>query len=296
MGTETGIEWCHHTDNIVRGCTKISAGCKFCYAEALAKVNPSVLGVWGPNGTRPMTPREAWLDKIARLDRAAEKAGEVRRVFVNSMWDPGEGGPLPDGGEGTTGPRDGHWEALAVIVAAARRFANLRLLMLTKRPANLVQWWGASRDWDKGPWPERLWVGVSVEDQAAADARIPHLLKLPARVRFLSCEPLLGVVDLSAWMSAANPGHRWDCLCRDIDPSDVPCLACASGGGLSWVIVGGESGRHARPMHPDWARSLRDQCTAAGVAFFMKQMDAHAGADKTAIPADLMIRELPDAR
>jgi protein gp37 len=104
--------------------------------------------------------------------------------------------------------------------------------------------------------PKNIWIGVSVEDQKAADDRIRHLLKVPAAVRFLSCEPLLGPVDLTGnkngeiwpWMDARAEGH-----------------------GIDWVIVGGESGPGARPMHPDWATSLRDQCKNAGVPFFFKQ-------------------------
>lgn len=277
MGSNTPIEWTHHTDNIVRGCTKISAGCKNCYAEALAKVNPHVLGTWGPSGERPMTPREAWLAKIERLDNAAAKAGEIHRVFVNSMWDPGEG-EHDSTGEGRNGPRASHLDALAVIVEAARRFENLRFLMLTKRTWNLVAWWDTSRMWDKAEWPERLWVGTSVENQAAADERIPHLLRIPARVRFLSMEPLLGAVDLTRVADAFGCGEP-DCTLTvnaltgtdrcDHGYWDGPPRA--SYGALHWVIVGGESGRHARPMHPDWARALRDQCVGARVPFFFKQ-------------------------
>jgi protein gp37 len=132
------------------------------------------------------------------------------------------------------------------------------------------------------PWPlPNVWVGVSVEDQKRADLRIPALLDTPAAVRFLSCEPLLGPVDLWSWLDCPHdsmsgggiPGGRWRCdhcaaTCHDTDSS--PGLGPYRPG-LHWVITGGESGHGARPMHPAWARHLHHQCAAAGVAFFFKQ-------------------------
>jgi protein gp37 len=124
-------------------------------------------------------------------------------------------------------------------------------------------------------WPlPNVWLGVSVEDQKTADERIIHLLKTPAEVRFLSCEPLLGSVDLERlrvrdWPSGNSTGidvlngSKWCCSDQGECAEEIPHI--------DWVIVGGESGTGARPMHPDWARALRDQCQAAGVAFFMKQ-------------------------
>jgi len=116
-----------------------------------------------------------------------------------------------------------------------------------------------------GP-PWNVWLGTTVENQAEADRRIPHLLSVPAKVHFLSCEPLLGPVDLDCvpW----PPG--WDRGVDDISDGIDP-LGYMPGPRIGWVIAGGESGPNARPMHPDWARSLRDQCAAAGVPFFMKQ-------------------------
>jgi protein gp37 len=132
---------------------------------------------------------------------------------------------------------------------------------------------------DGRAWPlNNIWLGVSVEDQANADKRIPELLATDAVVRFLSCEPLLGAIDLNGYLC----DHEWE--------RGVPC-------GINWTIVGGESGHGARPMHPAWARSLRDQCVAAGVPFFMKQMTNAAGRKipMERWPTDLQVREMPNA-
>jgi protein gp37 len=133
-----------------------------------------------------------------------------------------------------------------------------------------------------------VWLGTSVEDQTTANERIPHLLATPAAVRFISAEPLLGPVDLSELEGGATAGAwLYSALTCDVDAEDDYW----GGERLDWVICGGESGPGARPMDAAWAESLRDQCRIAGVAFFMKQM-----AKKAPIPADLMVREFPDAR
>jgi len=141
--------------------------------------------------------------------------------------------------------------------------------ILTKRPERILA--NLPSDWGNG-YPN-VWIGVTVEDQAAADKRIPLLLQVPAAVRFLSCEPLLGSVDL---------GLIGTC------PKDWGLGYSPVGSHLHWVIAGGESGPNARPMHPDWARTLRDQCQAAGVAFFFKQWGEWApGGDFEFIPASV---------
>lgn len=172
-------------------------------------------------------------------------------------------------------------------------------------------------DWAEGPrwWPTVLpnvWLGVTVENQAAAEERVPHLLRCPARVRFLSLEPLLEDVRLDSWWLGKKrkescggcvEGHDTYADCRGHEV-----------GGIGWVIVGGESGPKARPFDLAWARSIRDQCKAAGVPVFVKQMGANAvqscgpecehylalhdraGADPAEWPADLRVREMPEAR
>lgn len=278
MGTDTKIEWAHHTFNPWSGCEKVSAGCANCYAAALP---PGMRrhAEWGKDRPRVVASESYWRQPLA-WNRAAAKAGERHRVFCASTADVFEANEELD-------------DDRARLFFLIKVTPHLDWLLLTKRPEYAVTWWGRQTG---QAWPANAWIGTSVEDQAAADERIPHLLKLPARVRFLSMEPLLGAVDVSPWLRRRVVMAHETLTDRMVADGWSHPDGQGDHQGLQWVIVGGESGRHARPMHPDWARSLRDQCTAAGVAFFMKQMDAHAGADKTAIPADLMIRELPDAR
>lgn len=266
----TTIEWTDYTFNPWRGCTKISPGCANCYAEKLGKRNPAVLGEWGPSGRRVVAAESYWRLPL-KWDREAAEAGERRKVFCASLADvfddwPGQLGHS-SGGEIVMWARlnDGQWCAgvvcdtpmlyrqLTLDDARIRLWRlidetpNLDWLLLTKRPQNFR---------DMLPWPgwprKNVWLGVSVEDQARADERIPELLATPAAVRFLSCEPLLGPINLVRWLTPFHGLH-------------------AQHNGIDWVIVGGESGPQARPMHPAWALSLRDQCQAAGMAFFFKQ-------------------------
>jgi protein gp37 len=189
---------------------------------------------------------------------------------------------------------------------------HLDWLLLTKRPAYAAGWldrlaWYADGERGgfspyltepgRGAWYDRplpnLWIGTSVEDQAAADERIPHVLRIPAAVRFLSCEPLIGPVDLGRWVRAGGELLDWtpdgDAPPGDYNPVLRQWETRPDDGGIAWVIVGGESGHGARPMHPQWARSLRDQCQAAGVAFFMKQWGAWAPYDGEWIDAGMTV-------
>ena len=268
MGENSKIEWTHHTFNYVWGCVKVSPGCEHCYAETFAKRTGHI--IWGPAAT---TQRRTFGDKHwqepLKWNEDAVKAGERRRVFCASMADVFEDHPqLP-------AERLRLWKLIEQTPA-------LDWLLLTKRPENIADmvpgWWTADG------YPSNVWIGTSVENQAAADKRIPVLATIPADVRFLSCEPLLGPVDLTPWL-----GERgWTQVARGVRTRQGPLV--------DWVICGGESGPRARPMHPDWARSLRDHCQAAGVAFFMKQMGGvrdkrHELED---MPEDLRIREFPE--
>lgn len=282
MGQDSHIQWTHHTFNPWRGCTHVSPGCEHCYAETLSKRNPATLGTWGANGTRAMASESYWRQP-ERWNRAAEKAGERRRVFCASLADVFEDRPE------LVWPR-------ARLFALTSRTPHLDWLLLTKRPENarrmiedLHQLWLA----DVAP---NVWLGTTVEDQRRADERIPILLGTPAAVRFLSCEPLLGPVDLTMVGAAqVSPTHRLgiNYLARD-------------GMHLDWLIVGGESGAKARPMDLAWARSLVEQGRAAEVPVFVKQLGARptaaghlgplrhrAGGDPGEWPNELRVRQFP---
>lgn len=233
----TKIEWAHHTVNFWWGCTKVSPACAHCYAETLAKMWSKGRATWGESGQRWLRVGQATRE-LLKLDKAAGKRGVRERVFINSMSDTFEDRRDLDG-------------ARLVLFAMAPCVPNLDLLLLTKRPVrvrNLVP-----PAWLQ-EWPRNVWIGTTVENQAAAEDRLPALLDVPARVRFLSCEPLLGPLEIEEYLE--------DLVDGGYVPGSAP---------IHWVIAGGESGGAARPMHPDWARSLRDQCRAAGVPFFFKQ-------------------------
>lgn len=266
----TKIEWTatYHPDGTVapgytfnpwRGCTRVSEGCRHCYAETMSKRNPSVLGVWGPQGTRVVASEAMWKQPV-RWNREAEAAGERHRVFCASLADVFE-------------------DHAAVVEARARLWALidatpwLDWLLLTKRPENIRRLW-------TGGYRQNVWRMTSVEDQGAADTRVPLLLDTNnlSPIAGLSCEPLLGPVNLTGWwmvcQGCLGSGSRAG-FYESADNSG-PCDDCRGTGNIAdplihWVIVGGESGPGARPMHPEWARSLRDQCGEAGVAYFFKQ-------------------------
>jgi protein gp37 len=282
LAENSKIEWTDHTFNPWRGCTKVSEGCKHCYAETLSGRNPASLGIWGPKGTRVVASESYWKHPI-KWNREAEKEGVRKRVFCASLADVFEG---PE-----TMP-ESEWpkveQARVRLWDLIHETPHLDWLLLTKRPENVIPFWLTPDCGDLpeergycGPirLPPNVWIGTSVEVQKAADERIPHLLKIPAKIRFLSCEPLLGPVDLTDFL------YQKCCDCEGtgqhmVGLSGDNIVSCGCNDGYSdlghedawhWVICGGESGANVRPMHPDWARSLRDQCQAAGVPFFFKQ-------------------------
>ena len=250
------IEWTDHTWNPWMGCTKVSPGCKFCYAETLMDTRYGKVE-WGPQGKRVRTSDANWRKPLA-WNRAAEFAGQRARVFCASLADVFE--VKPDQALEMERWRGELWDLIDAT-------PWLDWLLLTKRPetvAGLVPYVKNGH-----PWPDNVWLGTSVENQKYADERIPELLKVPAAVRFLSCEPLLGPVDLSQWLVAEHYAVEVPAPKGIGYPPTVKVARIRKA--INWVIVGGESGRDARPMHPDWARSLRDQCLEAGVPFFFKQ-------------------------
>lgn len=246
---DTKIEWCDHTVNFWWGCTfallhdgAISEECRNCYALLLSKLFSRGKATWGPNGNRWIR-HEAARRELYKIDKAAYLRGVRESVFINSMSD-------------TFEDREDLNEARAFLWDACQFVTNVDILLLTKRPQNVRRM--VPQAW-LVDWPAHVWIGTTCGTQQSADERIPELLKIPARVRFLSCEPLLGPVNL------CEAGAIWS------DFNNNPIDGRGLNQHIHWVICGGESGPKARPMHPDWARSLRDQCQAAGVAFFFKQ-------------------------
>lgn len=290
----TKIEWAHHTFNPWEGCAKVSPGCKNCYASSQHQLHHSSLKAqqgtcWGVNAPRLGKSADNW-KKPLKWNRAAQASGQRLRVFCASMADvfepqsplsaayAGQTAEVPTGG--------GRTRTVRFVNLQTERLRLLRLihdtphldwLLLTKRPEfirpileglimslamvngtngrPIDEWPTTERDlvrwlmnWLKGTPPANVWLGTSVENQEQADKRIVALAGVPAAVRFLSCEPLLEAVDLTRWANIFR---------------------------IDWVIVGGESGHGARPMHPLWAESLRDQCQAAGVSFLFKQWGAY---------------------
>lgn len=258
MADKTGIEWTDSTWNPVTGCAKVSQGCKNCYALRdwpRMSANPNTV-YYGREFTDVRCHRE-------RLEQPI-RWKKPRMIFANSMSDLfHESVP------------DEFIDSVFAVMAIAEQHT---FQVLTKRPERMLRymstlhsrsqeiaqaamyvlngkhWTDGDSMWDcvahrieAGSLPN-VWLGVSVEDQATADERIPLLLQTPAAVRWISAEPLLGPVDLDrVWLD--YEGDTW----------------------LDWVVAGGESGQKARPMHPDWVRLMRDQCAAAGVPFLFKQ-------------------------
>lgn len=281
MADNTKIEWADATVNAINGCSLASPGCTNCYAMRLAgtrlRDHPSRAGLTQQTKAGPVWTGEVRLNQDALLQPLKWK--RPRRIFWNAHGDTFHSS-VPD-----------QWiDRMLAVCALTPQHQHM---ILTKRSFRMREYMRASIDriedfyeaveaiepgsMNRFPiWPlPNVWLGVSVEDQARADQRIPDLLATPAAVRFISAEPLLGPVDLREVCGGhyfQNPltGHRW----HDA-PEGVHAATDMNGAKLDWVIVGGESGPGARPMHPDWARSLRDQCAAAGTAFHFKQWGEH---------------------
>jgi protein gp37 len=259
----TGIEWTDETWNPIVGCSLVSPGCTNCYAmkfagRVLDQVNSKARHYAGT--TTKVKGNSVWTGKVAlapdHILRAPLTWKKPRKIFVNSMGDLFHES-VPD-------------EWVDKVFAVMALCPQHTFQILTKRSKRMrevlstsdiegrvaihmfatnakIAYENSSDPW----WPlSNVWLGVSAEDQTRADERIPDLLATPAAIRFVSAEPLLGPIDF--W--AHNPPHHQN-IRRKLD----------------WIIVGGESGPNARPMHPDWARSIRDQCEATGTAFFFKQ-------------------------
>ena len=268
MSENTKIEWCDHTFNPWEGCQKVSPGCDNCYAEARnTRFGGGTAINWGPGAPRRRTSAANWaLPKRwnAQADAFMAQHGHRQRVFCASLAD------VFDNSVPVQWRRD-----LFDLIAAT---PNLDWLLLTKRIGNARSLYSEAYLDSARAWPDNVWIGATIVNQAEADRDIPKLLDVPARVHFLSMEPLLGPVDLTHIEVFGGDAEIYplkgttDCVDDEGAPTDdVPAL--------DWVIVGGESGPGARPMHPDWARSLRDQCEAAGTPFLFKQWGEWVDAD-----------------
>lgn len=304
MGDRTGISWTDSTWNPVRGCSRVSAGCEHCYAEGVAgrfsgpglpyeglvRITPKGAKVW--NGKTKMVPH--MLDQPLRWKKP-------RRIFVNSMSDLFH----------ESISNEDITSVFGVMSAAPRHTFQV----LTKRAARMLEWFSWMRrdpiaklaeaahglEWERDAvynrkpdgnvpvWPlPNVWLGVSAENEEALEARVPELLDTPAAVRFVSYEPALGPIDFGQWLDSGSPAMPW----------------------LDWIIVGGESGAGARPFRQEWALSTVQQCAAAGVSVFVKQMGARcldedggrirfrdgAGADPNEWPEELRVQQFPEAR
>jgi len=301
VGKETGIEWTDHTFNPWIGCTKVSAGCANCYAEALMDHRWGKVK-WGKGAPRQRTSAANWREPL-KWDRDAAAAGVRRRVFCASLADVFDE------------EVDNNWRV--DLFDLIHRTSNLDWLLLTKRIQAMRDWVDGSQH--MGLWgpPTNVWCGVSVEDQATANERIPVLLQIPAAVRWVSYEPALGLVDFTkirvgasfpkgverpVTIDALHDGN----ICLDIGDYDFERI--------HWIIVGGESaqGSPARPFNIGWALNTVEQCRAAGAACFVKQLGSTAiffepdgsmknfatvdpkGKDPSEWPTKISVREFPE--
>jgi protein gp37 len=256
MGQKTGIAWCKHTFNMIWGCTKISEGCARCYAETLAR--RFGFDVWGDKPRRTFGEKH-WNEPF-KWDRDAQKAGERRSVFADSMCDVFE--RLPE-----SHPSYRHVEvARAKLFKVVKRTSNLDWLLVTKRTENIASM--LPDDWGNG-YPN-VYLIATVESQSQT-RRIPELLAVPAVVHALSCEPLLSQVDLTHIRHGESEINALTGKVSTPNDAMITGWGAHYGNKIDWVIAGGESGDGFRAMDLDWARDLRDQCVKANVPFFFKQ-------------------------
>ncbi len=267
MAENSNIEWTDHTFNPWIGCTKVSPACDHCYAEAWDNRFAAKQGShWGPRADRRRT--KTWGNPI-KWNKQAETAGVRYRVFCASLADVFDNhrSIKPEW-------RDDLWELI-------RSTPNLDWLMLTKRPQNIGRF--LPPDWNEQGYPtfHNVWLGTTVENFIEGRRRIPDLLRIPAHRHFLSCEPLLGEVDITPWLwGPVDPCPQCpkdaDCDCH---PDQYHTI--------DWVITGGESGANFRPANPEWFRSLRDQCAAASVPFLFKQWEGRSQKEIKALGREL---------
>jgi protein gp37 len=292
--TKSGIEWTDRSDwNPIRGCTRVSEGCRNCYAEAIAaRFSDRGQPFHGFAERTANGPR--WTGKVELIEDRLTlplRWKKPAKIFVNSAFDLFHDS-IPD-----------EWiDRIFAVIALSPQHT---FQVLTKRSKRMREYFGGLEPWSNrvlsiraatAPFMSRagnpteainfplpnVWLGVTAENQKAADERLPYLLATTAAVRWVSVEPLLGPIDLMRIDHERDRG--WEEPLNALKPYTLleaeeewggDCKQTADRPALDWVVVGGESGPNARPMHPDWARSLRDQCEAAGVPFFFKQWGAY---------------------
>lgn len=274
MSDISNIEWTDSTFNPWEGCTKVGAGCDHCYAEVRnARYAGGQSINWGAGAPRRRTSNANW-NKPVKWNKEADaffaEHGRRQRVFCASLADVFDNEVDPA------------WRA--DLFHLIEETPNLDWLLLTKRIGNASKMIRDARLALVGStrliFPEVLqnvWLGATVVNQMEADRDIPKLLEIPASVRFLSIEPLLDSIDLKFHFFEPTGNWRTYKGKRQMELTEHKKL--------HWVIVGGESGSNARPMHPEWARSLRDQCTCAGVPFLFKQWGEYAPSKYSALPS-----------
>jgi len=343
MSAGTGIEWTEATWNPIAGCTPVSPGCLHCYAATMsnrleAMKQPKYQGLTVlRNGVRTFNGKITLDEESLTIPLRWKRP---RRVFVNSMSDLfHEGVPFDFIDKVFAVMALCPQHTFQVLTKRAERMAEYfnapvplssRADLVAEMHPRMVDgkpfaWGESSPTWKRGadtycrrPWPgwplPNVWLGVSVEDQPRADERIPHLLRTPAAVRFLSCEPLIGPVDLFNLRHHVE-GDRvvTDCL-NGTSVCPETSVERNDAGKIGWVICGGESGPGARPCYTNWIDSIVAQCKSAGVACFVKQLGSNhrcvddefgdvpitlkdkKGGDISEFPADLRVREFPKVK
>jgi len=292
MAQNTEISWCSHTANLWWGCSKVTAGCDNCYAEALSKRFGD--DVWGNDKPRRQI-KSVWSD-LEKYQKLAKEANEVHRVFVGSMMDIFEK-PMPvidSKGEQIMEMAfgqpvrpiftDQYRKALFHFISEGR-YPNLMFLLLTKRPSNINKY--IPESWKENP-PENVMFGTSPVNQETVAKLIPQLLQVKGK-RFLSVEPQLGEISFrwASWHDYKDP----ETATKEIHNGKDVLVRNQYDGikGIDWIIQGGESGHHKRPFNLEWAYKMKKECEEAGIPYFFKQIDK-----VKPIPEDLLIRQFPD--
>lgn len=258
----TKIKWATKVWNPTTGCSKVSAGCENCYAINMSNRLSSI------ESTKERYRGTVKRTEGGKLNWTGQVTGHVGQLNVPKRWKKPQ--RIFVGSMSDILHENIDFNFLREVFDTMSRCKQHTFMVLTKRPERLNEfweWYADSEDLSPRGLTQvhipNVWIGTSVENQEQAEKRIPHLLQVPAAVRFLSCEPLLGPVDISNYLHDSNCNEvRQEIGCICSEPREYSC---------DWLIAGGESGHNARPMHPDWVYTLRDQCQTANIPFFFNQ-------------------------